>query len=415
VQEPQGGRQARSPLVGAMLRTFHNPAFRSLLIAWTLEGIGLSAITSMFPFYVRYVLISDSQQGVPFPINPQVYMGICIACLLLAAVGASAFWLWLASRLGKYRAWLLYNFSNVATNLLFFIPQEGQNLRMAVVALLNGVPLGGMFLINSVLSDIIDYDELLYGVRNEAIFSVYATLIPKFVAIPATAIPLALLKAVGFVEPVDLVTQPQPKAVQLYIRGMFIFVPLTCYAVGFLIKLFLFPIKSKETHDAIQEGIQRQRTSDEELQDPITGASLKPLRLAPEQMALAYELENFSLSLLRRSLAHPPILKSAMRRHIAVAAALTVANAVATGVTAAPLMQHAVLSIVPVTLVITLGAMLCFLVISVLRYRAAVSIAVYPLQAVRYVTEQVVHHKSTRASRFLDGRAKSNRGDPPAA
>lgn len=63
--------------------------------------------------------------------------------------------------------------------------------------------------------------QLLYGVRNEAIFSVYATLIPKFVAIPATAIPLALLKAVGFVEPVDLVTQPQVYTVPLqWVRGI---------------------------------------------------------------------------------------------------------------------------------------------------------------------------------------------------
>lgn len=78
----------KAPLVGAMIRTFHNPAFRPLLIAWTLEGIGLSALVSMFPFYVRYFVVSDGEKAQQYalPLDPQVRSTSHLAlpdCLLL--------------------------------------------------------------------------------------------------------------------------------------------------------------------------------------------------------------------------------------------------------------------------------------------------------------------------------------------
>ena len=61
--------------------------------------------------------------------------------------------------------------------------------------------MGGQFLANSVVADVIDYDEFLNGSRSEASFSVFATLIPKFVSIPASAIPIAILASIGFKDP----------------------------------------------------------------------------------------------------------------------------------------------------------------------------------------------------------------------
>ena len=101
--------------------------------------------------------------------------------------------------------------------------------------------------------------QFLYGFRNEGIFSVYAALIPKFVAIPSTAIPLAMVNMLGFVQPIDGVPQPQTALVRKYIQGTFVAFPLVCYALGFCIKAFLFPLKSKKMHDAICAGVAVQR------------------------------------------------------------------------------------------------------------------------------------------------------------
>jgi Na+/melibiose symporter-like transporter len=64
-----------------------------------------------------------------------------------------------------------------------------------------------LWLCVSAQADVIDYEELLNGVRSEGIFSVYATLVNKTVAIPASAIPLAILSALGFIYPVNGVDQ----------------------------------------------------------------------------------------------------------------------------------------------------------------------------------------------------------------
>ena len=75
-------------------------------------------------------------------------------------------------------------------------------LAISIMAI-NGFPVGGQFLINSILSDVIDYDEFLNGSRSEGSFSVFATLIPKFVSIPAGALPLAIIYVLDFRAPID--------------------------------------------------------------------------------------------------------------------------------------------------------------------------------------------------------------------
>ncbi len=48
-----------------------------------------------------------------------------------------------------------------------------------------------MFLTPSMQADVIDYDELYTGKRREAQYTAFWSMLPKFVAIPSAAIPLA--------------------------------------------------------------------------------------------------------------------------------------------------------------------------------------------------------------------------------
>jgi len=41
------------PLVPSFMRAFKNDAFRPLLVAWTLEALGLSSLVTMAPFFIR--------------------------------------------------------------------------------------------------------------------------------------------------------------------------------------------------------------------------------------------------------------------------------------------------------------------------------------------------------------------------
>ena len=65
-------------------------------------------------------------------------MGLGVMGLLLAGLLSCPGWLYLASRLGKYKTWLIQNFIGAATFLLFFLPR-GELLMFC------GLCLGGAF------------------------------------------------------------------------------------------------------------------------------------------------------------------------------------------------------------------------------------------------------------------------------
>lgn len=89
-------------------------------------------------------------------------MGLSVMGLLFAAMLSAPAWLYIGKRIGKYYAWMIYNVVSVVTNLLFFIPAEGDPMQTILVMAVNGIPVGGQFLTNSVLADVIDYDEVSF-------------------------------------------------------------------------------------------------------------------------------------------------------------------------------------------------------------------------------------------------------------
>jgi len=280
------------PLVASVLRSFKNVAFRPLLIAWALDGLGLSALVTMFPFFIRYVVIPNgvlAQEGTLPGLSPMVCMATCVFALLSMAMVFSPAWLWLSNKKGKYKAWLWYNVINVFTNILFIFASEGDPFLSIFISGLNGVAVGGQFLINSILADVIDYDEFLNGTRSEGAFSVFATLIPKFVSIPASAIPLAVINMLGFDK--DLIEQlPNVKG---FIRYTFVLFPFICALTALCVKTY-FPIKTKAISQAITDGIQLHKEG-KGATDPITGQeNIDLLKLSPEEEDTAWLFENFS-------------------------------------------------------------------------------------------------------------------------
>jgi MFS/sugar transport protein len=186
----------------------------------------------------------------------QVTMAAFVIILLVTAMLSSVGWLWLSKRFGKFAAWQAFNFVNAATNLSFFLLGEGDSYLVLAAGALNGIPVGGQFLVNTIMSDVIDYDEFLNGSRSEGAFSVFATLIPKFVAIPSAAIPLALINLLGFKQPIAGVAQPQNDNVKRFIQVCFVMLPFSAAVLSFLLK-FLYPIKRDSIAKEVQRGIEK--------------------------------------------------------------------------------------------------------------------------------------------------------------
>jgi Na+/melibiose symporter-like transporter len=107
-----------------MLRAFKNRAFRPLLAAWALEGLGLSSLLTMAPFFVRYVVESDGPAAVAArqAVDPTACLGAGVMCLLVVAMSCAPAWLAASRRWGKFRVWLVVSGAALACNVLFLIP-----------------------------------------------------------------------------------------------------------------------------------------------------------------------------------------------------------------------------------------------------------------------------------------------------
>ena len=355
VLDDRGPGYARAPLLGSILRAFRNSAFQPLLVGWALDGLALTSLVTMFPFYIRYVISSDGLRAreIGQNMDPNVCMGLSMVGMLFAAMAASPLWLRLSREHGKYKCWVLYNLCNVATNLLLFVPGEGQSYVMVAMAVINGLPVGGSFLVNSILADVIDYDEFLHGGRNEGSFSVFSTLIPKFIAIPAAAIPLALINSIGFKPPVEGVAQPQEANVRTFIRLMFVLLPFLSYLSGLLVKI-RFPIKSRASSDQISRGIALHALG-HAATDPVTGVLVPCPSLEPPEEAALWAFESFSQHELElfRALGPGALTRHSLRWAQGSAAFAAAMLGVVGGTFS--LLSHRRLSVLPVLAVILLG------------------------------------------------------------
>ena len=100
----------------------------------------------------------------------------------------------------------------------------------------NGAPLVRKFLADTVMADVIDYDEFLTKERAEATYTMFKGFMPKIAAIPASAIPIALLSTFG-TNPQDGILQEQDQPIRTFIQVTIIYIPFLMVMGAFVLKL----------------------------------------------------------------------------------------------------------------------------------------------------------------------------------
>merc|ERR1719265_3004134 len=130
-----------------------------------------------------------------------------------------------------------------------------------------------MFLADSILADIIDYDEFLTGSRSEATYFMYKNFLPKIIMIPTSAIPLALMGVFGHKKPSAGRSVEQPTSVVLYIKVLLTVNVITAL-LAFALKL-RYPLRERQIDELAVALKIHQRGS--EASDPLTGESYYPV------------------------------------------------------------------------------------------------------------------------------------------
>lgn len=286
-ERPEFVARPPNPLVPGVRRALRSRPFQIILLASVCAGIPGPLAATLVPFFNAYVVQ---------PENPSLWLSAFLFAYFAAAFVSLPLWLRAARRRGKH-ATLLTAFAcmSVATAGTLFTGR-GDVAWFLVCLAGAGSAFGAVsFLPLALKADVIDYDELLTGRRREAQFTSFWSIVPKFVQIPAAAIPVAVLASLGYVP-----NQPQNPEVVSALRLMFGLVPPIFLGLAYWI-LRRYPI-TPEVHAAIRRGTEA-RGRGEGATDPLTGTSLAPSGAQVIDDETTWFLDHFSARELRRFLA----------------------------------------------------------------------------------------------------------------
>jgi glycoside/pentoside/hexuronide:cation symporter, GPH family len=284
-ERPDFVARESNPLVPGVRRALRNRPFAILLASYVVGSIAGAIPATMMPFFNAYVIR---------PADPITSLSLLLAGYFGFGFVSLPMWVALARRIGKLNAWLTSFFLGISGGALMFLLGPGDLKALFVLICWAGIGFGaGLFLTPSMQADVIDYDELYTGKRREAQYTAFWSMLPKFIAIPSAAIPIAILASLGYVP--NAIQSPR---VVFAIRAIFALTPATCSVLSFLIAR-RFPI-TQTIHNAILDGIERHGRGEAAL-DPLTGAMVPPPTPGHDE-DVGWFLDYFSSGELKRYL-----------------------------------------------------------------------------------------------------------------
>ena len=285
-ERPDFVARESNPLVPGVRRALRNRPFAILLASYVVGSIAGAIPATMMPFFNAYVIN---------PPNPDVWLSKLLVGYFGFGFLSMPMWVWIARRIGKLNAWLASFFLGISGGLAMFLLRPGDIRWLMVVICWAGIGFGaGLFLTPSMQADVIDYDELYTGKRREAQYTAFWSMLPKFIAIPSAAVPIAILASLGY--RANHVQAPQ---VVFAIRAIFALAPAICSALSFLIA-WRFPI-TQTIHNSILDGIELHGRGEVAV-DPMTGAVVPPPTPGHDE-DVGWFLDYFSSGELKRYLA----------------------------------------------------------------------------------------------------------------
>jgi GPH family glycoside/pentoside/hexuronide:cation symporter len=259
-ERPEYAQRKSNPLVPGVRRALRNRPFRILLLSGIVMAIPAAIPAVLMPYYVGYVLQ---------PENPTQMVAAYLVLYLGTGMLFVPFWMIVAKRIGKLKTLIVTSVIGITGSAFYFFAGAGDFVFAGCFFFITGtISATQSFLIPAMAADVIDYDELRTGKRREAQYTSFWAIIPKLVAIPGSAIPLAVLAAVGYVP-----NAAQPVKVLFWIRFMYSLFPVSFYIISLSI-VSRFPL-SEVIHQKVRDGIAALARG-ESATDPLTGKSIAP-------------------------------------------------------------------------------------------------------------------------------------------
>jgi GPH family glycoside/pentoside/hexuronide:cation symporter len=143
--------EGRTPLLEDLMRTFRNRPFRPLILAYVVATLGVAMNSALALYYYRYRL-QFSERDV------QLLLVAFMVILTLSLVG----WVWYSNRAGKLKPLLIgVTCLGIGTSITYpFFPPGNFWLPLIVGGGVLGACVGSVVLLDSILTDVVDYDRI---------------------------------------------------------------------------------------------------------------------------------------------------------------------------------------------------------------------------------------------------------------
>jgi glycoside/pentoside/hexuronide:cation symporter, GPH family len=180
-----------------------NVPFRFATLIYMLNWITFDLVALLLPFYLLYwtasgnMLASVQFLGISLPLESAVF-----ALLLVTAVVALPFWLWLSHHLGKHIAYIIAMVFWAGVQIGIYLVHPGQIPLVLWMSFLAGLSVSAAHVLpDAMFPDVIEWGELRSGRRQEGIYYGIKNFIRKLTGALAIFIALQVLGWFGYRTP----------------------------------------------------------------------------------------------------------------------------------------------------------------------------------------------------------------------
>jgi GPH family glycoside/pentoside/hexuronide:cation symporter len=232
---------------------WQNVPFRYAVGIYMFNWSAVDMVVITFPFFLLYwvaqgdLLAKINLFGIDLALESAFFGVMMFACILFVP-----FWLWVSKRQNKVRAYIAGMAAWIVVELMIFTIQPGDTNYLLLIAALAGIGVSAAYILpDSILPDVIEWDELRTRRRQEGIYYGIRTLIRKLTGALVIFVTLQILGWSGYQSPPEGVTQfQQPESALFMIRVMDSFIGAGIL-MGTIVLAWFYPL-TRERYQRVQ-------------------------------------------------------------------------------------------------------------------------------------------------------------------
>ena len=253
-------QQEAMPFRETLRAAWKNVPFRYAVGIHMLNWSAVDMVAVVFPYFLLYwVAKGDLLASVKFLGVDLAYESAFFGILMLICILFVPFWLWISKIRNKQQAYAIGMILWVVVTFLIYLIQPGNTTELFALSALAGIGVSAAYTLpDAMFADVIEWDELRTGRRQEGIFYGIRTLIRKLTGALVLFLTLQALGWSGYVSPPEGALQFTQSDSALHMIRLLVSPFGAIMLSGTIILAWLFPL-SREKHHRIQKLLEKRR------------------------------------------------------------------------------------------------------------------------------------------------------------